>query len=117
MKKGTKVVCKNCGTEFVWGKKRKLSDGQKRIFFVYCILELFVMFIAAGYSVYAFDISRYFIFFFDGVSCVLGLLFILFSLPISISYSIKEGFHCPKCQSYKCVPSDTPVAKRLKVGK
>lgn len=117
MKKGESVVCKNCGTEFVWGKKRRLSDGQKRVLFVCWILELCVLFIAAGYSVYAFDIPRSFIFFFDGVSCVFGVLFIFLFLPISVLGCIKNGFSCPKCQCSGCVPSDTPVAKRLKVGK
>lgn len=113
MKKGTKVVCKNCGTEFVWGKKRKLSGRQQATLLVCNILVMCVVFIAAGYSTYAFDVPREFIFFFDDISCVLGLLWILFSLPIVISYVIKKGFYCPKCQSYKCVPSDTPVAKQL----
>lgn len=113
MKKGTKVVCKNCGTEFVWGKKRKLSGRQQATLLVCNILVICVVFIAAGYSTYAFDVPHRFIFFFDDISCVLGLLGILFSLPIVISYIIKEGFYCPKCQSYKCVPSDTPVAKQL----
>ena len=34
MKKGTNVVCKNCGTEYVWGKKRKLSGGQNIAFYL-----------------------------------------------------------------------------------
>lgn len=39
MKKGTKVVCKNCGTEFVFG--RKLSGRQNFVYYLFLFLSFF----------------------------------------------------------------------------
>ena len=113
MGKGTRVVCKNCGTEYVWGKKRKLSGRQQVTLLVCNILVICVLFIAIGYSTYVFDIPRSLPFFFDDISCVFGVLCISLLWPIIKLCYMKNGVCCPKCQSYKCVPSDTPVAKRL----
>ena len=47
MKKGTNVVCKNCGTEYVWGKKRKLSGGQNIAFYL-CYFFMILLAVILG---------------------------------------------------------------------
>lgn len=41
MKKGDMVVCKNCGTRFVFGRKQKLSGTQNFVSYLFLFLCLF----------------------------------------------------------------------------
>lgn len=113
MRKGDKVVCKNCGTEFVWGKKRKLSGGRWSFSVFFCVFA-FVMFLAAFYAEYFFNPPKLFPLFFDAVSSFFGVVIILCSIWYSLFFIQKNSLSCPQCNSYKCIPSDTPVAKKIK---
>lgn len=44
MKKGDMVVCKNCGTEFVFGRKQKLSGRQNFVYYLFLFLSSFCIF-------------------------------------------------------------------------
>lgn len=114
MKKGDRVVCKNCGTEYVWGKKRKLSGGQRCFAAFFYIFAFVMLFLAECYAVYFFNPPRLFPWFFDGISSFFGVVMILFLIWYSLFVNQKNGLSCPKCNSYKCIPSDTPIAKEIK---
>lgn len=107
MKKGTNVVCKNCGTEYVWGKKRKLSGGQNIAFYL-CYFFMILLTVILGLWMF------YSLFYLEfGLFIITLCFYVCFSWSCSIFMRKICGLCCPECQTKKCIPANSPVAKQL----
>lgn len=107
MKKGTKVVCKNCGTEYVWGKKRKLSGGQNIAFYLCYFFMILLAMLLVPWILFSLENLKL------GSFIIALCLYVCFVWPCAVVVDNKRGFSCPECRTKKCIPANSPVAKRL----
>ena len=111
MKIGDRVVCKNCGTAFVWGKKRKLSGGQNVAFYLCYFFMILLTVIFSQWILFSLEKLKLGSFIF--ALC----LYVCFCWPCVVVVDNKRGFNCPECRTKKCIPANSPVAKRLSNNK
>ena len=105
------LVCKNCGTEYMFGGKRKMPTQIKIVYWSFFMLLGVFFSVAAIYSTYFFIVPR-FPLFFDAPSTVLGILCLLCLFVISLCMIHK--YRCPSCGGAQSVPSDSPLGAKLR---
>lgn len=112
MKKNQNVVCKNCGTEYILGKKRKLTNKH----IVGYVLSLGILIWMVVLLCYYFEhrSPEFVEILLDEAPLFLWAIEI--GCLVSFFAILSSRFGCPECGRRDCVPADTPVGKKLKRG-